>query len=231
MGGGITRRFNESGWGSFQGGGTSTVTDVEADSDTAGEGSGLSDSLQNLGAAELLDLGWIVKLDEDNNGVIGVQSKIHHWNNLPWAVQTFYRAKYGFSGRGLLHINLSRGGVSSRGSLITRHPPQRDQIVVPPNQLPGAGERLRRILAKTRVRVANYRYDDVGLVHFGPDDTVILTLEFLWALASPRDNELGEYDERFACLWEGSADNWDCTAPWWARGPDGEELSWMFDTV
>ena len=191
----------------------------------------MSDSLQNMSAAGLLDLGWIVRLDEDTNGVIGVQSIIRHWNSLPWAVQAFYQAKYGFSDSGLLYINLSRGGVSSRRSLVTRRPPQRGQIVVPPNQLPGAGERLRLILAKTRVRVANYRYDNVGLVHIGPDDTVILTLEFLWALASPRDDELGEYDDKFTCSWEGSADNWDWTAPWWARGPDGEELSWMLDTV
>ena len=192
--------------------------------------SGLSDSVQNMSVAELLDLGWIVRLDEDTNEVFGLQSVIRHWNSLPWAVQTFYQAKYGFSDGGMLSINLSRGGVPSRRSLVTRRPAQLGRIVVPPNQLPGSGERLRSILAKSRVRVADYRYDDVGLVHTGPDGTVILTLEFLWALASPRDDEQGEYDDKFACLWEGSANNWDRTAPWWARGPDGEELSWMLDT-
>ena len=192
--------------------------------------SSLSDSVQNVSVAELLELGWIVRLDEDTNEVFGVQSVIRQWKSLPWAVQTFYRAKYGFSDGGLLSINLSRGGAPSGRSLVTCRPAQLGPIAVPSNQLPGSGERLRSILAKTRVRVANYRYDDVGLVHTGPDGTVILTLEFLWALASPRDCEQGEYDDKFTCLWESSASNWDLTAPWWARGPDGEELSWMLDT-
>ena len=190
----------------------------------------LSDSVQNVSVAELLDLGWIVRVDDDTNEILGVRSIIRHWKSLPWAVQTFYRAKYGFSDSGRLYIDLSMGEAPLRSSLQVRRPSQLGQIAVPPNQLPGSEERLRSILAKTRVRVADYHYDDVGLAHIGPDSSVILTLEFLWALASPRDDEQGEYDGKFTCYWEGSSDNWDGTAPWWARGPDGEELSWMLDT-
>ena len=180
--------------------------------------------LRNMTLEQLLDVGWIVRLDEERDSIIGVRSVIHDWNNLPWAEQTYSRAKYGFSQIGLLDIDLFTDSADSKRLGIALSPNPSDGIVLPPEQIPGSNNRLWSILSKSRVSVGDYRYDDIGLVHFGPDGTVILTCDYLWALSSPRDNERGEFDEKYMCYWESSPETWTPTAPWWARGPGGDEL-------
>lgn len=180
--------------------------------------------LHEMTLEELVDKGWIVRLDEDIDQIVGVRSVIQNWKHLSWAEQTYYRAKFGFDEAGVLDIDFLENAPDLRKPGLGLCPQFLGSIVTPSRQLPGSNDRLRSVLSQSKVDVEDYRYDEIGLVHFGPDGSVILTCEHLWALATPRDDERGDIDESNVCYWEISADNWTATAPWWARGPGGEEL-------
>ena len=180
----------------------------------------MADSLRDKTIGELVDLGWIVVVDEHTDEVVGLRSVMRHWNTLTWSERTFYSAKYGFDGNGVLEVSLSENAANSSELGFAFRPENYGAYVTPEHSLPGSNDRLRRILSQSRAEVISDRYDETALVHFGSDGTVIFTNDYLWGLAVSRDDPLSELDQGHTCHWEASLETWCPTAPWWAVGPD-----------
>lgn len=172
--------------------------------------------------SELVDQGWIIIADDDTSEVVGVRSVIQTWKGLTWAEQTYYRAKYGFSEAGVLDIGLSEQAANTSRTGLFLRPLPRGEVVTPARSYPGSNDRLLKILAQSRVVVENLPYGD-GLVHTGPDGTVIITDEYFWGL--PHHYGSDEITEKYRCVWEASGANWVPEAPWWAVGPYDVDLS------
>ena len=163
--------------------------------------------------SELVDQGWIIIADEDTNEIVGIRSVIQTWKSLTWAEQTYYRAKYGFNEAGILDIGLSGQVASTRKTGLFLRPLPHSEVVTPARSSPGSDDRLREVLAQSRVAVESLRYTD-GLTHTGPDGTVIITDEYLWGIP---DGHCGdEVSRSYSCIWEDSPVNWANEAPWWA---------------
>ena len=97
-------------------------------------------------------------------------------------------------------------------------------IVVPESSVAGSNDRLRILLAQSRVAVEQSSYDGTTLAHFGPDGTVVLTDEYLWELPCPNQDSYIDLNERFTCSRVVSSETWCPDAPWWAIGPNVEAL-------
>ena len=173
---------------------------------------------------ELVNQGWIIITDEDTDEIVGIRSVIQHWNSMTWSERTYYIAKYGFNEKGILDIGLSEQITAVGWPGLLLRPALGGANVVPEHSLPGSNDRLLAVLSRSRVAVANSRYDDTALAHIGPDGTVILTNEYLWGLLDPRDGGYTDVKEGYICLWEISIATWCPDAPWWALGPEAEEL-------
>ena len=118
------------------------------------------------------------------------------WGNLTWAEQTYYRAKYGYTGTGV--------PITYSSNVL--------------GQLPvlGSNDRLQRILEDSRVNVDSRRNIN-ALIHTGPDDSVVITNESGWGLPHPEQSGIYmELDERYMCHWEISQATWVPEAPYWA---------------
>ena len=175
-------------------------------------------------AEELVNQGWIIIVDEATNEMVGIRSVIQNWESMTWAERTYYTAKYQFNKDGILDIRLPEQFAKVSSPVVVFRPASDAVIAVPQKKLPGSNDRLRAILSQSRVAVENSRYDDTGLAHIGPDGTAILTNESLWGLPDPQDDSYTYVNERYMCVWEDSDSTWLPEAPWWALGPDGEEL-------
>lgn len=117
-------------------------------------------------------------------------------DNLTWAEQTYYRAKYGYT----------RAGVPMAASSEMFR-----QLGVP-----GSNIRLQRILEDSRVSVVGRRNSN-ALIHTGPDGSLIITNESGWGLLYPEQSDIyAELDERYMCHWEISQATWVPEAPYWA---------------
>lgn len=172
---------------------------------------------------ELTNDGWIILANEEAPAIVGIRSVIRHWQSMTWAEQTFYTAKYGFNENGVLDIAIQAQIPTIGWAGFIYSPRQNDPIVLPKDSQPGSNDRLLAIVSRSRVAVANSRYDDDGLAHIGPDGTAILTNEYLWGLPDSRDDSYAYVDERHRCFWEVSAATWCPDAPWWALGPHAED--------
>ena len=184
----------------------------------------MSTSLHGKTIPELVDQGWIIIADEDTDEFVGIRSVIQNWTSMTWAERTYYIAKYGFNEKGILDIGLSEQFTEVGWPGLFFRPALGGEIVVPEKSQPGSNDRLLAILSQSRVAVGNSRYGDTALAHIGPDGTVILTNEYLWGLPDPRDDSYTDLNERYICNWEISLATWCPDAPWWAVGPDAEEL-------
>ena len=173
---------------------------------------------------ELVNQGWIIITNEDSGEIVGIRSVIQHWTSLTWAERTYYTAKFGFDENGILDIGLSDLTTAVGWPGLFLRPALGGAIVVPEHSLPGSNDRLLIILSRSRVAVISSRCDDTALAHIGPDGTVILTNEFLWGLPDPRDGSYTDVKEGYICHWEVSIATWCPDAPWWALGPEAEEL-------
>lgn len=118
------------------------------------------------------------------------------WGNLTWAEQTYYQAKYGYTGTDVLMTALSE---------MFR------QLGVP-----GSNVRLERILEDSRINVVSHRNSNT-LIHTGPDGSLLITNESGWGLPYPEQSDIyAELDERYMCHWEISQATWVPEAPYWA---------------
>ncbi len=176
----------------------------------------MTSSIHRMTISELANQGWIIIYDESNGEAVAIRSVIRHWNKLTWAQQTFYRAKYGFDESGVLDISLSERRTPPIDLGFFYSSPAAGEIVVPDTLVPGANDRLRIILAQSRVAIHCSRYDDTPRLNIGPDGTVILTTHAEWGL--PRTDSTGytEPDDAYICYWETDRATWLPTAPWWA---------------
>ena len=181
-------------------------------------------SLHGKTIPELVDQGWVIIADEDTDEFVGIRSVIQNWTSMTWAERTYYIAKYGFNEKGILDIGLSEQFTEVGWPGLFFRPALGGEIVVPEKSQRGSNDRLLATLSQSRVAVENSRYDDTALAHIGPDGTVILTNEYLWGLPDPRDDSYTDLNERYICNWEISLATWCPDAPWWAVGPDAEEL-------
>ena len=177
---------------------------------------------------ELVNDGWIILANEEADVIVGVRSVIRHWHSMAWAEQTYYTAEYGFNENGVLDIALQAQMPTIEWTGLIYGPRQNAPTALPEESLQGSNDRLLAILSRSRVAVANSRYDDDGLAHIGPDGTVILTNEYLWGLPDLRDDSYAYVDEGHRCFWEVSIATWCPDAPWWALGPHAADLSHYF---
>ncbi len=118
------------------------------------------------------------------------------WSDLTWAEQTYYRAKYGYTGSGV-PITDSSKMFGQLGVL-------------------GSNDRLQRILEDSRENVASHRSSN-SLILIGPDGSIIITNEGGWGLpCSEQPDIYAELDEEYLCHWEISQATWVPEAPYWA---------------
>ena len=143
---------------------------------------------------------------------------IHHWNELDWAHQTYYRAKYGVSGTGELEIRIRElplprlvdGTISSPS-----HGSTTAEIGVPDREFPGSNHRLWAIIEETRTSIVRTSYDDTGLLHTGPDNSMILTNAAGWGpICTKEPDGYVEMDDRWTCHWEIDPSTWCPDTPW-----------------
>jgi len=118
------------------------------------------------------------------------------WSDLTWAEQTYYLAKYGYTGT---------------GALITDSSKMLGQFAVP-----GSNDRLQRILEDSRENVASHRSSN-SLIHTGPDGSIIITNEGGWVLPRSEQPDIyADLDEQNLCHWGISQATWVPEAPYWA---------------
>ena len=182
----------------------------------------MSELFEGKTMSELVDQGWIILGDEDTDEIVGIRSVIRTWPGLTWAERTYYRAKYGFNEAGVLDIGLSEQAVAPSKMGLFLRPALQGKVVTPARSCPGSNDRLRNILAQSRVEVENLPYND-GLAHTGRDGTVVITDEYFWGL--PYQEDSTEIAGEYSCLWEDSLATWGPEAPWWAVGPDAADIS------
>ena len=164
---------------------------------------------------QLVEQGWTVA-PKRKVGLV-IRSAIPDWNELTWAQQTYYRAKYRFDQEGKLEIRLSEVSNESYQNVFRStgdlYP---SKYVTPGCSLPGSDERLREILEQSRVDLDCRSRDKTALVHFGPDGSVIYTNCRGWGppLGWPEDKHFLELDESHLCYWESDL-YWIGESPCW----------------
>ena len=184
----------------------------------------MSESLHGKNTQQLIDQGWILLTDKDSNELVGLRSVIWHWDSMTWAERTYYGGKYGFNPNGILDIHFSQQTPKVGSFGLSWSTALNKDIVVPESSLAGSNDRLRILLAQSRVAVEQSSHDGNTLAHFGPDGTVVLTDEYLWGLPYPNHDGYIDLNERYTCSWEVSSETWCPDAPWWAIGPNVEAL-------
>ena len=172
-------------------------------------------SIYKMAIPEFAQRGWTIIHDKDTNEPTAIRSVIDRWNDFTWAKQTYYRAKYGFDDGGVLEISLFEllpANGTARKFHCDLFP---DEFVTPDGRMPGANDRLREILERSRLEVDNRKYYDTSLVHTGPGGSLILTNEVGWGPPyTERDSNYVELDEAYTCYWE-SGPSWVPEAPCW----------------
>ena len=165
---------------------------------------------------------WIMAY-ENFIGVSGPHSirfAIHNWNELDWAHQTYYRAKYGVSGTGELELRIRELPLHCLAGGMTippLHGSYSEEIGVPDREMPGSNRRLRAIIEETRTSIVRTYYDDTGLLHTGPDHSMILTNAAGWGpICTKEPHEYVELDDGWTCHWEIDPATWCPDTPWWA---------------
>ena len=146
----------------------------------------MSESRYSKIIQQLIRQGWIVQTDDLSNEVVCIRSAILHWDFMTWAERTYYSAKYGFNQRGILDIRVPQQTQRTTSLRVSGSSSLCDDIVVPELSQVGSNDRLRILLAQSRVAVARSSYDHTALEHLGPDGTTIITTEYLWGLPSLR---------------------------------------------
>ena len=177
----------------------------------------MAQPILRIAVEELIERGWQITYADHTGQPAAIRFAVEHWDDLPWAQQTYYRAKYGFTEAGLLEFSLSELGSNSTTSDLIRLPLSSDRDIVSGNNAAGSDDRLRAILGQSRVNVEPSRYDHNALIHTGPDNTAILTSGAGWGpvnVESP--SGYAELVDQYTCYWETGSANWALEAPYWA---------------
>ena len=148
-------------------------------------------------APTLLGLGWT--LTRDNRGLT-LSTSAGNWNELDWAHQAALRASFGFDTAGSLAIAvaaLKEHPVNLRAILAGA--PQPGGHAMPKGHFHGADARLRTILESERTGLRDLDNDRWGLLHCGPDNSVIYTSREFWAPLEDGHPEVKDNDYRY---WE-----------------------------
>ena len=180
---------------------------------------------------ELASRGWTVIYDEDAEDAVAIRSVIRKWDELTWAKQTYYRAKYGFDESGVLDISLPLVKVAPGARIGCFYPDTGadfGEFPTPDVSIQGSDNRLKAILEKSRIAVQRNRYDDSALTHVGPDSTLILTNAAGWGPPLTEPYGYAELDDRYICIWEFSLDTWGAEAPLWADPDDYEHCTFWY---
>ena len=181
----------------------------------------MTQSILGIAVEELVERGWQIMYADHTGQPTAIRSAVEHWDDLPWAQQTYYRAKYGFTEAGLLAFNLSDLGSNSTASDLIHRPLSPDRNIAPDGNAAGSDDRLRAILGQSRVNVEPSRYNDNALIHTGPDDTAILTSMAGWGSVNVESSSgYAELVDRYTCYWEADSSNWAPEAPYWATSPN-----------
>lgn len=168
---------------------------------------------------ELVSRGWIIIYDEDADDAIAIRSVIRQWDELTWAEQTYYRAKYGFDERGVLDISLPLVKTAPgprTGCFYPNTNANPGKFPTPDVSMQGSDNRLKAILEKSRIAVHRNRYDDSALTHVGPDNTLILTNAAGWGPPLTEPYGYAELDDEYTCHWGISSATLRPYVPCWA---------------
>ena len=176
-------------------------------------------NIYRMSIPEMVKRGWTLFNDEKIPGRLGIRSVIPDWNELPWAQQTYYRAKYRFDENGVLEIGVSEINSASQKTIRHFHCDlfTEEKYVTPDGAMSGSNDRIREILEQNRVDLAYRGYDDTALVHTGPDGSIIYTNEVGWGppMYWPEEKYYYELDDHHTCFWE-TGPYWVSEMPCWA---------------
>ena len=172
-------------------------------------------SVYKMTIAEFAERGWTIIRENDTGEPTAIRSVIDRWKDFTWAKQTYYRAKYGFDESGELEIRLYELHPTPGIALTFHCDLFQDEFVTPDGCMPGANNRLREVVERSRLGVDSRKYDDTALVHIGPDGSLILTNEVGWGPPyTEADSSYVELDDKYICYWE-TGPSWVPEAPCW----------------
>ena len=136
---------------------------------------------------ELLSRGWamIIRSDPelDDEKETSLATRMPGWGNMSWAQRTVHRAAYGFED-GELVIAASRMSDPETRLAVEhsrKEEEQGEEFALPGRALPGADERLRKILSGEASPEAT-KYDESAAAWRGTDGSVVYTCEFGWGV-------------------------------------------------
>ena len=156
---------------------------------------------------ELVNRGWTAMLRFDPSLPSGKETmlatKMPGWSAMSWAEQVSHRAAYGFDGTGELVIAddrladpETRLAIESSTAVDTLG----ERFALPGREMPGADERLRRILQESSVP-GPAKYDDSATVWTGEDRSLVYTCEYGWGMP-----DLVEREPTLYCEFSGKGD-------------------------
>ena len=148
-------------------------------------------------APTLLGLGWT--LTQGRRGLT-LSTEAAVWDNLTWAHRAALHASFGFEQGGSLNIavgTLQENAVDLRA--IFAGAPQPGGQAMPKGHFQGADARLRTILETERTSLTDTDHDRWGLLHSGPDGSVIYTSREFWGPLVDGYPEIQDHDYRY---WE-----------------------------
>ena len=171
--------------------------------------------------ADLAKKGWTIQsiVQQGQSIFTALDSCIQDWHNMDWSQRVYHQAKHRFDSNGILSIKADE--LTGADPLLRRairtsslHP---NGYPLPGGPLPGANERLRRILQKTRAKIDYDSQNDTTLVHTGPDGSIIVTNETGWSTATVENLREYRLSELQACPWEPHGCDVPGPMPDWAR--------------
>ena len=181
----------------------------------------MAQSILSIAVEELAGRGWQIIYADHTGQPTAIRSAVEHWDNLPWAQQAYYRAKYGFNEAGLLEFSLAELSSNSTAANLVHRPLSPDRDIAPGGNVSGSNDRLRAILEQSRITVEASRHNHNALIHTGPDNTAILTSVAGWGPVNVEASSgYAELADRYTCYWETASVNWVPEAPNWATSPN-----------
>ena len=165
---------------------------------------------------ELARMGWKPVRDHSGGRITGLVTSIPNWSGMTWAQRVFHQAAHGFSPRGELFIleHQLEHPDTRRAALAARCVGAGEERFAQPQPMPGADERLRKLLRDhPGWEWLKCREDSVAWN--GPDGSIILTSPEGWGIPGRVERKPALYCEF------GKKDR---LCPW--QEPYGEQPGW-----
>ena len=168
---------------------------------------------------ELTRMGWKVVQNHGGGRITSLVTSIPNWKTMTWAQRVFHQAAHGFTQRGELFIpeHQLEHPETRRAVLAARCVGAGEEKFAQPRPLPGADERLRKLL-RDHVDWDWLKCREDSVVWNGPDGSIVLTCPEGWGIPGRIEREPALYCEF------GEKDG---ICPW--QEPYGEQPVWSTD--